>query len=343
MRLLFFTFLFSISAPIFSQDTIKLKDGEFEKDIFYYLSTKYNGMAYSNYSRRKPKAEYNFIEGHKVGLCREWYKNGSLKEKGTRCEVNEVIKWCGLYQKWYQNGILAFEKNDTPSGEIASIKTWYSNGVLFNEKKFLEGKLSDFYSWHSNGRANEEYHFKFEEDLNSFHGKWKKSSEDGDFWEERNYVLGKLQGKTLKKTINGLLYEKNYKNGLLHGKFHVFKKDSILIYETTFKNGSGILREYNKKGKVTSEKSFTQYILNWEKTFKKSGKIKTHKVLRVNNNELLIKQDTISGNRVYYHNEIPFHGETYIESDEGFNTKECKYENGMFISCKEFQPKETDE
>ena len=34
MRLLFFTFLFSISAPIFSQDTIKLKDGEFEKDIF---------------------------------------------------------------------------------------------------------------------------------------------------------------------------------------------------------------------------------------------------------------------------------------------------------------------
>ena len=51
-------------------------------------------MAYSNYSRRKPKAEYNFIEGHKVGLCREWYKNGSLKEKGTRCEVNEVtVVW----------------------------------------------------------------------------------------------------------------------------------------------------------------------------------------------------------------------------------------------------------
>ena len=166
----------------------------------------------------------------------------------------------------------------------------------------------------------------------------KKIKEDGDFWEERNYVLGKkLQGKTLKKTIDGLLYEKNYKNGLLHGKFHVFKKDSILIYETTFKNGSGILREYNKKGQITSEKSFTQNILNWEKTFKKSGKIKTHKVLRVNNNELLIKQDTISGNRVYYHNDIPFHGETYIEWMKDLTLKNANMKMACLFHVKNFK------
>ena len=133
----------------------------------------------------------------------------------------------------------------------------------------------------------------------------------------------------------------NYKNGLLHGKFLVFKKDSILVYETTFKNGSGIQREYNKKGKLICEKSFTQNILNWEKTFKKSGKIKTHEVFRVNNKELMVKQDSISGNKIYYYNDIPFNGDSYIESDQGFNTKECKYENGMFISCKDFAIKET--
>ena len=57
----------------------------------------------------------------------------------------------------------------------------------------------------------------------------------------------------------------------------------------------------------------------------------------------MIKEDTISGNTTHYYKGIPFNGKTYIQSDEGLNKTECKYENGMFISCKEFQTKETDE
>ena len=342
MRLLFFSFLIGFTPSLIGQDTIKIKDGEYQNKIFYYQSSLFTGMAFSNFSKKKKKLELHFVDGYRVGSCTEWYKNRLLKEKGIRCLVNNyTYKWCGLYQKWYQNGQLALEKNDNSKGELSYMKTWFSNGILFNEKKFINGKLSAYYSWHENGEPNEAYHFKYKDESNLYHGKWKKSSADGNSWEERNYIFGSLNGKNIKKNSDGIVYQCNYKNNLLNGKYLVSYKDSILLYETAFKNGSGIIKEYDKKGKATLEKSFTQNILNWEKTYKRNGKIKSHEIFRINNDELTVKIDTISGNKIYYYNKSPFDGQTYVESPDGYNYKEYKYENGIFISSKVFGIKET--
>ncbi len=342
MRLLFFTFLIGFAPYLIGQDTIKIKDGEYQNNVFYYQSSLFTGMAYSNFSKKKKKQELHFVDGYRVGSCTEWYKNKLLKEKGTRCLVDNITyKWCGLYQKWYQNGQLAYEKNDNSKGNFSYMKTWFSNGILFNEKKYINGKLSAYYSWHENGKPNEEFNFKYNNGSISYDGKWKKSSADGNVWKEKNYHLGKLEGKSNEKSIDGIIYERTYQNNLLHGKYLVSYKDSILLYEATFKNGSGIIKKYNKKGKPTLEKSYTQNILNWEKKYKKNGKIKSHEIFRINNDELTVKMDTTSGNKMYYYNKMPFDGQTYVESPDGFNSKECKYENGMFISCKVLATKET--
>ena len=305
MQNIIITFFIVSFLSVYAQDTINLDDGFYKRDVLYFESIPLNGIAYSNYSKRKIKQEASYRDGKMNGSLKNWYKNGQLKEKGIKCFNSDSsrIKWCGLYQKWYQNGRLNYERKDTLNMLLYE-KTWYSNGVLFNERIYNNGKLKQSTSWFDNGKIKE----------------------------RKSYVNNSLNGIQEVHKKNGLIYFSTYNNGNLNGRYLVKKNDSTVVYDSILVNGTGLIKMFNFKGNVIIEKNQTNGVLNSKKVFKKNGKIKSNNIYRIKNDQLVKEFDSLSMKDFFIYNSKPYTGLTYSDGDDDKSHKEIKYQNGMIIS-----------
>jgi antitoxin component YwqK of YwqJK toxin-antitoxin module len=77
------------------------------------------------------------------------------------------------------------------------------------------------------------------------------------------------------KSINILFTEEYFKHGLRDSIFRQFSNDSKLIYETTFKMGTGLLKEFHSNGKIYFEIQTKEgYFTDTLKLYNENGKLK---------------------------------------------------------------------
>ena len=180
--------------------------------------------------------------GNRVGVWEKKYPNGKLRYTGTFKNGKEI----GVF-KFYKNTSTNFPhiiKEYSEGSSIATVEfynqdgvlktkgsmigknregTWtyyYTNGKVFSEEIYKEGKLTDMLkNYYANGNTTEETQYR--NGLKD--GLSKIFSENGKLLEEVNYIEGKKNGPAKYYNLKGQLQETGtYKNDARFGKWDFY-------------------------------------------------------------------------------------------------------------------------
>lgn len=111
-------------------------------------------------------------------------------------------------------------------------------------------------SYHENGKVNEQFSISKDSVRN---GVYKKYLDNGNLFEQSNYVDGELHGeRTLYYTNGNPEIIETYEKGNIAGSYKVFRENGELLLEYSYENGQieGISRKYFKGGALEEEVTF---------------------------------------------------------------------------------------
>jgi len=129
----------------------------------YYVDDKLHGVSKAYYDtdndhnggRYGLKYEYNYVNGCKHGLCKEWYNNTTNSPRNETYYVND--KKCGLYKAWdgHGNCSLTFEGQYLDNKKHGWWKLWHNNNIhsLRSEGKFINDEQHGWWKqWYDNDK-----------------------------------------------------------------------------------------------------------------------------------------------------------------------------------------------
>jgi antitoxin component YwqK of YwqJK toxin-antitoxin module len=154
----------------------------------------YSGVVF--YCREdKVQLLYNYKDGKKDGISREWNSDGQLWIE----ENYKDGKMDGLYRKWDGDGDLWIENNFKEGEEEGLQRAWYGPGKLMYEWNIKNGQKDGLVrKWHRNGKLSLEQTYE-NGLLEGFDRSW---YEDGQIKWEYWRVNGNIR-KTKYWNVNG--------------------------------------------------------------------------------------------------------------------------------------------
>ena len=138
-----------------------------------------------------------------------------------------------------ENVSYSYEKNGKLVDQIVinnnkPIKTYYSNGKLASEYKYVDGMFEGLYKRnHSNGKPWIETTYLHD----NVHGLYKSYYADGTLRYEGEYDSGRLNGNMKKYSKKGrLLVDVTYVFGIKEGAAKYYSNDNKLLYTLMYKD-----------------------------------------------------------------------------------------------------------
>ncbi|MBN8703270.1 MAG: hypothetical protein J0M08_09400 [Bacteroidetes bacterium] len=167
------------SFEIYKKDTINKLDSEGKKHGFWIFFGRMKKLP--GYADDQKVEEGKFSESKKIGLWKEYFANGNIKNKipyeNGRPSGYAVIyhengkiyeeglwknnRWIGDYKLYYDNGQVAQEfKFNTSGKREGPQKYYYENGQVMIEGSWQEGKEAGLLKeYHENGDIKAEKYF----------------------------------------------------------------------------------------------------------------------------------------------------------------------------------------
>jgi uncharacterized protein len=227
------------------------KNGAVSEKIIY-KNDKTDGLAKWYYPDGTPKGEVLYIDGKQQGVRKEYSRAGLLLNlynfkddvlEGPTSVYYNIGEAYKEYEGKYKEGKL----NDT-------LYEYYDNGVLRSSKFMLNNKQGngDIKTFHRNGQLSSRV-----KNLNGlFEGEYRAYSYDGKLVREGQYLGGIEVGTWKSYYDNGKLEEeiqydeKGKKNGILKS----YDRDGKLFYEMEYLKGEIVsYKYYDKAGKILKE------------------------------------------------------------------------------------------
>ena len=252
---------------------------EWKNGIYYHKnsSTRFSGLLKDHTKKGWLIKEYNFLDGKKSGLCREWYSDGEegccfgywngpngiveiIKEKSyedyEENEVefeeaeeeinmdNEIMTIEEFEVKETQKikvGQLKYECNYKTGNRVGICRMWHSDGELYKKTSYRDDIIDGTDStWHEHGVLNCVMNYKNGK-LNDEVKLW---NFDGDLIRKVFYKDGFIDGLDslwYQPEVEGLTpkikYVKNYKKGKLDGDFKEWFINGQLKSKTLYLEG----------------------------------------------------------------------------------------------------------
>ena len=218
-----------------------------------YLNGMRNGKG-KEYYLGELKYEGEYLNGKKNGKGKEYDEKERLIFEG---EYLNDLMWKGIRKEYDDNGILIFEGEYFNEKRNGKGKEYYYNYLIFegeylNGYKYGKGKEYDF---NNNLIFEGEY-------INGqrWKGKGKEYDDNNNLKSEVVYLNGKISKKDKIYFIDGKIkYECEY---LLDKKWNVkeFDINGNILYE--LKNGCGMIKEYDNKGRMRFEGAYVNGMRN---------------------------------------------------------------------------------
>lgn len=242
-----FFFLNATFSQILTTDTIAIR---------YYVKYQLDEAT------KKKNGSYEMIYKDKV-LTRGQYKNDSREGKWEFIGNNDTLQQTGSYVDGYKDGIWKFYFADgKPSCDMSYksgkkdglFKGFYKNGNVSFEINYVndkrQGVASDYYE---NGKLSETETF-IDDTLN---GLSKRYYESGTL-KEQKYKKGDVRDSIyLFYYEDGTLWEHIiYKNGSPYNVIAYNSVDGKPLDCCTIKDGTGIMRFFDKEGRMTDETTY---------------------------------------------------------------------------------------
>ena len=120
---------------IAKQPNCKDIDGFQTADISL-IPNDYTGVAFKCVDG-KVELLYNYKDGKRIGLHRDWYENGQLHNEFN---YKDGVK-DGLARRWHENGQLRIESNVKDDKKDGLLRYWSENGQLRIENNYKDDKL----------------------------------------------------------------------------------------------------------------------------------------------------------------------------------------------------------
>jgi antitoxin component YwqK of YwqJK toxin-antitoxin module len=217
-------------VTIFEENVVAKEEGNEMKTPYYYtfrngkpLDGKFRVNWYPmDPKRRDPRVDYifywtvEFKNGYKNGLFTE-FRNDKLYKKVEYC----LGLPCGVYETYFDNGILTEQR-------------------YYNSKQELHGKVTAF----ENGKKKRET--QYVDGLK--HGIEIDYYPTGEVWTETTFMSGKEHGEQrhYNSKTKRLDMIRNYKHGVVHGKYQEFANNGEIEHEKTFTEGQldGVWKMY---------------------------------------------------------------------------------------------------
>ena len=291
---------------------------EWKNGIYYHKnsSTRFSGLLKDHTKKGWLIKEYNFLDGKKSGLCREWYSDGEegccfgywngpngiveiIKEKSnadyeedeveieeTRpdrisfalevFEVKEIRK--------IKVGQLKYECNYKTGNRVGICRMWHSDGELYKKTSYRDDIIDGTDStWHEHGVLNCVMNYKNGK-LNDEVKLW---NFDGDLIRKVFYKDGFIDGLDslwYQQEVEGLTpkikYVKNYIKDKLDGEFKEWFINGQLKSKTLYLEGyiEDLYRTWWSNGQLRSEGySYAGVNEGKHKTWYENGKLESEK------------------------------------------------------------------
>lgn len=270
--------LYSVSASLYSQDTIRVyydkswkeindkTEAEYYRKAFrnsdnswsvcdYYKSNNIqmtgtytskdfktkNGKFIYYFESGQVKTEITYQNNKIEGTLTNWFENGNKENEGNF--KDDISK--GAWFTWYENGGRKSEGAFLQGKAQGLWEYWYETGEKKAEGKFLVDKRDGIWKyWYTNGQLSAEEVYN-----NGLISSYKTYYENGVMKYKGNFVKGKAQGEWTYWNADGRVYLKgNYIKGERNGEWlRSFREGNMkIIYKNGIyqgpKTGGGIVR-----------------------------------------------------------------------------------------------------
>ena len=207
----------------------------------FYLNDEPNGPSVSYFPTGRPNYTDYFDNGMLVGITQ-------YDSAGRIMHQNRFPNGTGTYKVVFPNGRTVFEcavkhgeyngsyKRMLPNGQITETGH-YTNGLRDSvyERHYITGILAAKGSYKNNERV----------------GRFMFYDEEGELWQDENYVEGKLDGPRKVWENGHLRYESNYRNGDRHGVQTIYGENNKIACVMNYENGELVSYTYQgKDGKL---------------------------------------------------------------------------------------------
>ena len=175
-----------------------------------YVHDKRHGLRTLYYPTGKKLGEVWFINGLPYGQESEWHDNGQLKMQQSWVKGKEQ----GPYIEWHENGAKAKVGQMKDGEEVGAWTGWHPNGQKSFEVSWVDGlKDGNEVGWYDQGS-------------NSHFTQWKMGVQHG---KEIAFYAPQVGG--------GVLKERSWNNGKLHGKDAWYNPDGTIKRQDYYENG----------------------------------------------------------------------------------------------------------
>lgn len=239
----------------------------------YYKHGKLHGP-FRGYNKGRLSFEINYRNNKKHGVVKHYNQDGSL----SREAYYKNGKLHGL-SKEYKKGRLSFESN-YQNNKMHGISKFYHDetGKLVNISEYQDGKkIRDIMSFHKDGSLRKptgQKHVDSKPD-----GTKTQHFDSGAVFSIRDYKNGMLHGRYLQYYENGKLdKEHHYRKGKRHGKQRGFYENGQLRTEIEYLNGTikdGEYATYTPDGAVTFKTIYAKGKRVKERHFYSNGLLKS--------------------------------------------------------------------
>ena len=251
----FFHILFIFPLNIFSTTPNSNESYVVERPAIG-IEVKYQTLPYSSLKHGDYIYKYNnrlLIEGEykknlRDGEWRFYSTDDILQVKGQY--VNNEKN--GIWEYFYKDGNLAHRIKFNKNLRVDSAFSYYQSGQIASRKFFIgDSAVGTIMNYHENGNISQTI------TLHSDRTFSKKFYPNGNLKEIKTIKNGVRDSIYLFYYENEILWEKiDYKNGGVWNVLNYNKPDGSALDCCTIKDGNGIMRFYDKVGRITEEEGF---------------------------------------------------------------------------------------
>jgi antitoxin component YwqK of YwqJK toxin-antitoxin module len=222
-----------------------------------------DGIVYKLDKNGKLEYEWEYVEGVRNGIQKEWFDNSQLKAEYTFKEG----KMDGIYKEWYPSGQMKLEGFYKMGKAEKKWRTWEQDGKLNQAFMVFEitesvnevakdSIFGDYYTGLLKVRHPQGYFItEINYENGRMHGIRKDLNRYGNVRRISNYQYNKLEGEMRTFFGNGKLRDKeNFKNGVQDGISNYYYESGQLEREVIYEKGEmKQIKRWNQNGTLISE------------------------------------------------------------------------------------------
>ena len=223
-------------------------NGQLKESTFYeHGKIQKNSISYYKNGQLQSKAKFkdNQLNGEYI----RYHLGGALQQK--KYFKNGVLE--GPYRSYFSVGesMVEYEADYVDDKIVKKLIEYYSNGSIFKESTYSEGKLQQEKQYYIDGSLWEEKNY-----INgTLEGPYRRYHKNKQLAEESQLTNNEWDGQVKTYHTNGLLERQfEYEKGTLNGQYTAYDSDGKVHYEHTFRKGEFIAyRYFDKEGIVIKE------------------------------------------------------------------------------------------